>query len=62
MKRGAKIYLVPQTELVRVQVEGTFAASVGEGEGSGAEIETQPGNENGGGTIGEGDFGENPWL
>ena len=27
MKRGAKIYLVPQTELVRVQVEGTFAAS-----------------------------------
>lgn len=27
MKRERRIYLVPQTAMVRVQVEGTFAAS-----------------------------------
>lgn len=44
MKRGAKIYLVPQTKLVRVQVEGTFAASdyeQGEVVNNGTDIETE---------------------
>lgn len=44
MKRGAKIYLVPQTELVRVQVEGTFAASdyePGEVVNDGTDINTE---------------------
>lgn len=27
MKEGRKIYLVPQTAMVQVQLEGTFAAS-----------------------------------
>lgn len=59
MKEGRKIYLVPQTAMVQVQLEGTFASSIGNDEEVGAEIETQPGNEDGDGTI---DFGDNPWL
>lgn len=55
MKRERKLYLVPQTTMTQVQIEGTFASS-GQDEGTSIENGTniESGEHGGGAEIGDG--------